>query len=269
MRCDASGSASCGGLGLSPLAEVATSRRRLITAKGDRDRFRESGFQDSGSGERAYSACEGPCAHALRLRQSTGRVVRVLGTESRSGHPFMSRDGRGDLVDITLRCGQKERMFAKWLEPDRPLAASGNVSLTQMQLLMFAEGERLADALRNRASGTNLMGRVRIMPLARGFPRNRPGHDSSRAQVPDPPLDHVDESKALVGRLGKESFGSRPTPQPGKTRDGLPRRVDRPGTLDRSVDALADFPTPRTRCQVEPKRKFGIGLGSSKQEAAT
>ena len=60
-----------------------------------------------------------------------------------SGHVFVFRGRRGDLIKVLWYDGDGLRLFAKRLERGRfvwPQAASGTVSLTRAQLSMLLEG---------------------------------------------------------------------------------------------------------------------------------
>ena len=67
----------------------------------------------------------------------------VLEQDPHSGHVFVFRGRRGDLIKLLWWDGDGLCLFAKRLERGRflwPQAASGTVSLTQAQLAMLLEG---------------------------------------------------------------------------------------------------------------------------------
>jgi transposase len=67
----------------------------------------------------------------------------ALGQEPFSGHVFVFRGRRGDIIKLLWWDGQGLCLFAKRLEKGRfiwPQAESGSVSLTPAQLSMLLEG---------------------------------------------------------------------------------------------------------------------------------
>ena len=73
----------------------------------------------------------------------SGMVQTALEQNAFSGHVFVFRGKRGDLIKILWWDGDGLCLFAKRLERGRflwPQAASGTVSLTQAQLAMLLEG---------------------------------------------------------------------------------------------------------------------------------
>lgn len=86
----------------------------------------------------------------------SAQVQTALEQEPLSGHVFVFRGRRGDLIKVLWFDGDGLCLFAKRLERGRfiwPKAESGAVSLTRAQLSMLLEGidwrrvERTADAL--------------------------------------------------------------------------------------------------------------------------
>lgn len=72
-----------------------------------------------------------------------GLVQTALATNPYSGHVFVFRGKRGDLIKILWWDGQGLCLLAKRLERGRfvwPQAESGSVSLTRAQLSMLLEG---------------------------------------------------------------------------------------------------------------------------------
>lgn len=70
-------------------------------------------------------------------------VQTTLEAEPLSGHVFVFRGRRGDLIKILWFDGDGLCLFAKRLERGRfvwPIADSGTVSLTRAQLSMLCEG---------------------------------------------------------------------------------------------------------------------------------
>ena len=70
-------------------------------------------------------------------------VQGALGRDPFSGHVFVFRGRRGDIVKLLWWDGQGMCLFAKRLEKGRfiwPQAQSGSVSLTPAQLSMLLEG---------------------------------------------------------------------------------------------------------------------------------
>jgi transposase len=73
----------------------------------------------------------------------SGMVQTALQENPFSGHVFVFRGRRGDLIKLLWWSGDGLCLFAKRLERGRfiwPQAASGTVSLTQAQLSMLLEG---------------------------------------------------------------------------------------------------------------------------------
>jgi transposase len=73
----------------------------------------------------------------------SGMVQTALAENPFSGHVFVFRGKRGDLIKILWWSGDGLCLFAKRLERGRflwPQATSGAVSLTQAQLSMLLEG---------------------------------------------------------------------------------------------------------------------------------
>ena len=71
------------------------------------------------------------------------QVQQALGQDPFSGHLFVFRGRRGDLVKVLFWDGQGLCLFAKRLEPGRftwPAAKDGLVTLTPAQLSMLLEG---------------------------------------------------------------------------------------------------------------------------------
>jgi transposase len=71
------------------------------------------------------------------------QAERVLGLDSYSGHLFVFRGRRGDLLKIIWWDGQGACLFSKRLEKGRfvwPSPADGKVSVTAAQLAMLLEG---------------------------------------------------------------------------------------------------------------------------------
>jgi transposase len=71
------------------------------------------------------------------------QVQQVLGQDPFSGHLFVFRGRRGDLVKVLFWDGQGMCLFAKRLERGRfvwPQAKDGAVTLTPAQLSMLLEG---------------------------------------------------------------------------------------------------------------------------------
>ena len=71
------------------------------------------------------------------------QAEQVLASDPYSGHLFVFRGRRGDLVKIIWWDGQGACLFAKRLEKGRfvwPSAADGKVSVTAAQLAMLLEG---------------------------------------------------------------------------------------------------------------------------------
>jgi len=86
----------------------------------------------------------------------SAQVQMALEQEPLSGHVFVFRGRRGDLIKVLWFDGDGLCLFAKRLERGRfvwPKATSGAVSLTRAQLSMLLEGidwrrvERTADVL--------------------------------------------------------------------------------------------------------------------------
>jgi len=70
-------------------------------------------------------------------------VETTLESSAYSGHVFVFRGRRGDLIKVLWADGDGLCLFMKRLERGRfvwPLAASGSVHLTQAQLSMLLEG---------------------------------------------------------------------------------------------------------------------------------
>ena len=70
-------------------------------------------------------------------------VQSALTQDPFSGHVFVFRDKRGDIIKLLWWDGQGMCLFAKRLEKGRfiwPQAESGSVSLTPAQLSMLLEG---------------------------------------------------------------------------------------------------------------------------------
>ena len=95
------------------------------------------------AGAQIWVAC-GCDRHAPRLRRAClAKVQQVLGHDPFSGHLFVFRGRRGDLVKVLYWDTQGLCLFAKRLERGRfvwPSAAQGVVSLTPAQLSMLLEG---------------------------------------------------------------------------------------------------------------------------------
>ena len=73
----------------------------------------------------------------------SGMVQTALEENPFSGHVFVFRGKRGDLIKVLWWSGDGLCLFAKRLERGRfiwPQAANGTVSLTQAQLSMLLEG---------------------------------------------------------------------------------------------------------------------------------
>jgi transposase len=73
----------------------------------------------------------------------SGMVQNVLKENPFSGHVFVFRGRRGDLITLLWGSGDGLCLFAKRLERGRfiwPQATSGTVSLSQAQLSMLLEG---------------------------------------------------------------------------------------------------------------------------------
>jgi len=73
----------------------------------------------------------------------SGMVQNVLKENPFSGHVFVFRGRRGDLIKLLWWSGDGLCLFAKRLERGRfiwPQATSGTVSLSQAQLSMLLEG---------------------------------------------------------------------------------------------------------------------------------
>jgi transposase len=73
----------------------------------------------------------------------SAQVQRVLEQEPYSGHVFVFRGRRGDLIKLLWFDGDGLCLFQKRLERGRfiwPQAASGTVSLSRAQLSMLLEG---------------------------------------------------------------------------------------------------------------------------------
>ena len=73
----------------------------------------------------------------------SGMVQNVLKENPFSGHVFVFRGRRGDLIKLLWWSGDGLCLFAKRLERGRfiwPQATSGTVSLSQAQLAMLLEG---------------------------------------------------------------------------------------------------------------------------------
>ena len=71
------------------------------------------------------------------------QAERVLFSDPHSGHLFVFRGRRGDLLKIIWWDGQGACLFAKRLEKGRfvwPSSADGKVSVTPAQLSMLLEG---------------------------------------------------------------------------------------------------------------------------------
>jgi len=71
------------------------------------------------------------------------QTERVLSSDPHSGHLFVFRGRRGDLLKIIWWDGQGACLFAKRLEKGRfvwPSPADGKVSVTPAQLSMLLEG---------------------------------------------------------------------------------------------------------------------------------
>jgi len=71
------------------------------------------------------------------------QVQQVLGQDPFSGHLFVFRGRRGDLIKVLFWDGQGLCLFAKRLERGRfvwPAAKDGVVTLTPAQLSMLLEG---------------------------------------------------------------------------------------------------------------------------------
>jgi len=71
------------------------------------------------------------------------QTERVLSSDPHSGHLFVFRVRRGDLLKIIWWDGQGACLFAKRLEKGRfvwPSPADGKVSVTPAQLSMLLEG---------------------------------------------------------------------------------------------------------------------------------
>lgn len=79
-------------------------------------------------------------------------VETVLEQAPFSGHVFIFRGKRGDLIKLLWWDGDGLCLFQKRLERGRfvwPQASSGTVALTRAQLSMLLEGIRLAPATEN------------------------------------------------------------------------------------------------------------------------
>lgn len=73
----------------------------------------------------------------------SGMVQTTLQENSLSGHVFVFRGRRGDLIKLLWWCGDGLCLFAKRLDRGRfiwPQAMSGTVSLTPAQQSMLLEG---------------------------------------------------------------------------------------------------------------------------------
>jgi len=86
------------------------------------------------------------CGHTDMRRGFDGlssQVQQQLGQDPFSGHLFVFRGRRGDLLKVLSWDGQGLCLFAKRLEKGRftwPQAKDGTVSLTSAQLSMLLEG---------------------------------------------------------------------------------------------------------------------------------
>jgi len=81
---------------------------------------------------------------------------KVLAEDPFSGHLFVFRGRRGDLVKVIWFDGPGACLFAKRLEQGRfvwPSPAQGRVSITSAQLAMLLEGIRLRGLLTASHSG--------------------------------------------------------------------------------------------------------------------
>ena len=83
-------------------------------------------------------------------------MQNVLEQQPLSGHVFVFRGKRGDMVKVLWFDGDGLCLLAKRLERGRfvwPKAPGGSVSLSPAQLSMLLEGDRLAGTAANRAAG--------------------------------------------------------------------------------------------------------------------
>ena len=81
--------------------------------------------------------------HATRLSRLAAQVQTALEQRPYSGHIFIFRGRRGDMVKLLWFDGDGLCLFQKTLERGRfvwPQATSGTVSLSRAQLSMLLEG---------------------------------------------------------------------------------------------------------------------------------
>ena len=98
---------------------------------------------DGAAGQHADLDCGGRDRLAARLHGASALVETKLEQKPFSGHVFVFRGRRGDLIKVLWYDGDGLCLFAKRLERGRfvwPQAASGTVSLTRAQLSMLLEG---------------------------------------------------------------------------------------------------------------------------------
>jgi len=87
--------------------------------------------------------CSGSDGSATRVRWTESQVQNVLHDQPFSGHVFVIRRRRGDIVKLLWWDGDGLCLFAKRLERGRfiwPKAESGVVRLSRAQLSMLLEG---------------------------------------------------------------------------------------------------------------------------------
>ena len=98
----------------------------------------------------------------------SAKVQTVLEQQPFSGHVFVFRGRRGDIVKLLWWDGDGLCLFAKRLERGRfiwPQATEGTVCLTRAQLSMLLEGIRLAPAAEDLDSGDRGVIDMRDSPL--------------------------------------------------------------------------------------------------------
>ena len=97
---------------------------------------------DRAADEHASLDCSGSDRLAARLHGLSALVESKVEQKPFSGHVFVFRGRRGDLIKVLWYGGDGLCLFAKRLERGRfvwPQAGSGTVSLTRAQLSMLLE----------------------------------------------------------------------------------------------------------------------------------
>ena len=116
-----------GSFDVDALCRVVRAARRMIPVPSSTGVWLASGVTDMRKGFPGLAA----------------QAERVLKADPRSGHLFVFRGRRGDLVKMIWWDGQRACLFAKRLERGRfvcPSASGGKVTVTPAQLSMLLEG---------------------------------------------------------------------------------------------------------------------------------